>query len=340
MHQGGDSAGKGQIGGPSFWLSACSHPALAGWHSSHQAWRCWHDTSREAYDPPSVVEMSGHRAVGHGQLCDVMKYPWQWQSIGFQDHDWLAPSIMKQPHGNPWGNRPLGCHLVAHDFPPIPRQERSWQRICCLPDGEPRSDAAWQSLKEFPASWTITEPTTIICDAGYVMIGYPEITCQGGLGSIIDITACEAPVDATGAKIARDDALLATALLPGLSDRLLMHSVGERSRKVVPQSWTWQPEWIRSLRYLVLTIIPGDQPLTLALPKWREASYPLPLTTAIQLPENRPWQHMITVNRRTAAACAHETFFDCPSWEQAQFLVIVAFKPGIIIWWAMMIVWR
>ena len=28
---------------------------------------------------------------------------------------------------------------------------------------------------------------------------------------------------------------------------------------------------------------------------------------------------MLTVNRRTAAACAHETFFDCPAWEQAQF---------------------
>ena len=53
----------------------------------------------------------------------------------------------------------------------------------------------------------------------------------------------------------------------------------------------------------------------------------------MSLPETdqQPWSQLIQVNRQTAASCAHETFFDCPAWEQAQFLATPAFKPGSII---------
>ena len=62
----------------------------------------------------------------------------------------------------PWGNRSLGCHLVAHDFPAMPRQQQAWHRL-------------WQDEQLVPEQQTfhMTKPTRLIFDAGAV-IGYPQ----------------------------------------------------------------------------------------------------------------------------------------------------------------------
>jgi len=39
----------------------------------------------------------------------------------------------------------------------------------------------------------------------------------------------------------------------------------------------------------------------------------------LNIHDKRDWARLIEINRATIAACSHETFFDCPAWEQGQF---------------------
>ena len=39
----------------------------------------------------------------------------------------------------------------------------------------------------------------------------------------------------------------------------------------------------------------------------------------VEDPRQRPWAKLRQISLNTALACSHETFFDCPAWEQAQF---------------------
>jgi hypothetical protein len=308
VHYAARYAGKGQIGGPAFWLCACTHEALAAWSSDAASWRCLHDQSRTPMLKPMAVKTKGHRAVGKGHTLNADRYPWGWQQLGFTDDSWEKPQRISETHGNPWGNRSLGCHLVAHDFPPMPRTPQVWHRL--WQDDQP-CDPTTISGDVF----NISQPTRLIADLGFISIGYPSLRWQGGAGGTITITACETPIDVRSHKTDRNDPF--SGFLPGLQDEILLAS--EPSSTAPATQYTWQPEWIRALRYLVLDIDPGQSPLQLAMPEFALSSYPLPVMADCTINDGRDWTSLITTNRRTAAACAHETFFDCPAWEQAQF---------------------
>ena len=301
VHHAGKHAGKGQIGGPAFWVSQTDHPQLAPWGSTHGNWRCLNDISRTVHIPANNLKAKGHRAVGKGQTFLADTYPWDWQQHDFDDSDWQQPQRIPEAHGNPWGNRSLGCHLVEHDMPAIPRTVAKWQRLWL--NG---SETASQT------TWTISEPTRIICDVGAVCIGYPSLSWRKGSRCDISITACEAPIDNERNKVERSNPLAGN--LPGLVDHIHIDKGIEHTRN-------WQPEWIRALRYLVIDIEPRGHALEFDLPRWQMATYPLQEQSQITLPDSpqRRWSQLIKVNRQTAASCAHETFFDCPAWEQAQF---------------------
>ena len=128
VHHAGKHAGKGQIGGPAFWVSQTDHPQLAPWGSTHGNWRCLNDMSRTVHTPTKMIKAKGHRAVGKGQAFHADSYPWDWQQQDFDDSDWQQPQRIPEAHGNPWGNRSVGCHLVEHDMPAIPRTPANWQR--------------------------------------------------------------------------------------------------------------------------------------------------------------------------------------------------------------------
>ncbi len=279
----GPAAGKGQIGGPAFFL-------FAGLDLS---WRCHADASRRPFDGTAQCAFAGqHRAIGPGESFDAAGHPWGWREPAFDDEAWPEPIPEPENQANPWGNRPRDCHLVEEPLPPMRRMPWAWTRGT-LSHALP-AHGHWET----------------VLDAGVVLNALPLARWSGGKGARILLTWCEAPLDAEGRKGNRD--IVEGRSFPGQDDLLLPDGGAGRE---------WSPPWFRSFRYLRVAIDTADEALDWAGVDLQRETYPLDplLRVDIEDPRGRPWPRLRQTSLDTALACSHETFFDCPAWEQAQF---------------------
>ena len=80
----------------------------------------------------------------------------------------------------------------------------------------------------------------------------------------------------------------------------------------------YEPYWFRTFRYIQLKIETADEPLTILGFSYRSTGYPLDVKTtfAVSDPTFAPiWD----ISVRTLERCMHETYFDCPFYEQLQY---------------------
>lgn len=297
----GKYAGKGQIGGTAFLLTACNIKCLQ-LESDNENWRCFHDTSRSPYTDYAPKIKKGHYAIGAGECLCAELYPWHWQSIVFNDELWIKPKLIPESAGNSWGNRSLGCHLIPQSIPLMQLTSQKWKRIQSHSDLSISTNGNGQ----IPAN----SKYVIIFDAGVIMNAIPLVMWSGGNKARIELVSCEAPVNTDGQKGNRD--IIEGCILPGQGDLIICD--GGKNR-------TWSPPWMRAFRYLELEIQTQDENLEINAVEFMRTNFPLENKLNINIEDSikRPWQQLITVNRDTIAACSHETIMDCPAWEQAQF---------------------
>jgi len=248
-------------------------------------WRCWHDQSREGGHPARWGQRGFVYDVGTGETVHGDRVPWGWETTGFNDADWPVARVVCPQPVDEWGNIPLK-HILQPD--PLPAMEERIQR--------------------FPGFQPLTVParTTqrVLLDMRELTNAYPVLTVSGGQGSRLQIVSAESPFTGVGhAKGNRD--LTAGKQLWGQGDEF--RPDGGRHRQFTTL-------WFRAFRYLELTITTADQPLRLEDVHARFTGYPLR-----QRARFSAYRQFWDVSWRTARLCAHETFFDCPHYEQMQF---------------------
>jgi hypothetical protein len=88
----------------------------------------------------------------------------------------------------------------------------------------------------------------------------------------------------------------------------------------------YEPFWWRTFRYLRLTIRTASSPVTITTIRYRATHYPLPISTTLtssSSPELTQQQQLLPrlwrVSLATLRNCMHETYEDCPYYEQNQF---------------------
>ncbi|PKS08417.1 hypothetical protein jhhlp_005128 [Lomentospora prolificans] len=80
----------------------------------------------------------------------------------------------------------------------------------------------------------------------------------------------------------------------------------------------YSPFWFRAFRYIRLTINTGDAPVKLVSLSYRQTHYPLDITAGVSTSSplfSKLWDISVT----TLQNCMHETYEDCPYYEQQQF---------------------
>ncbi len=85
---------------------------------------------------------------------------------------------------------------------------------------------------------------------------------------------------------------------------------------------TYRPLYWRTYRYIRLTIKSAAQPITIESLKGTFTGYPFERKAlfAVDDPSSNPeLQKILNVGWRTARLCAHETYMDCPFYEQLQY---------------------
>lgn len=278
----GKDAGKGQIGPSGFFL-------FAGLNLN---WRARQDLSRFPNLETSAPLLSGHRAIGAGETLIAQNHPWDWQRNPSVSSDWPAAYSFGETPGNPWGNRPLNCSFVPEPLPAMSRTPWPWAR-----QPEEKTTSGHSSHR-------------LLFDAGIILNAIPTVSWSGGKGSSIRLIWSEAPVQKNGQKGHRDQ--VEGCDFPGQEDLLHPDGLARRS---------WSPPWFRSFRYLFVQIQTDEEPLPDLEISLQRTAFPLipSLSLKIEDPQARPWDKLRQVSIDTTLACSHETFFDCPAWEQAQF---------------------
>ncbi len=306
----GEHAGIGQMGGPGF-LLVHGEGELEAALGDTDKWRCCHDRSIE---PLADHAWDGHRpyfVVGSGERIAGEHVAWGWTEPGFDDSGWPAAKVICRGAGNPWGNLPLDC-LLRPD--PLPLMEERPERLARIAAAEPAGlHAPARQCIAGNGGVTIDAHSTarLVLDRGELTNAYPVYTLSGGRDSHIRIVAAEAPYTGNGREKGHRDHVEGMTFR-GHLDEILPE--GGRRR-------VYTHGWFRSFRYLELAITTGDEPLTIDDVTVNCSGYPLEAAAGFETRgEQAPaMQRLWDVSWRSIRLCAHETFFDCPHYEQAQF---------------------
>jgi hypothetical protein len=196
----------------------------------------------------------------------------------------------------------LPHRLLPRSIPPL---RLTPQPLAAL--REVREGHAVAALVDGALSATVPARTrwVAILDAGRQCTAYPELRWRGGEAARIVVRYAECLYDG---ERKTDRNRVAGLRFVGYADRI---TVGNGHR-------TWSPLHWRSGRYLELTIETAGEPLALERLALLDCHYPIAAAEPFRASDpalERMWE----VGIRTQQCCAHDTFEDCPYYEQLQY---------------------
>ncbi|MBN2001697.1 alpha-L-rhamnosidase N-terminal domain-containing protein [candidate division KSB1 bacterium] len=266
----------------------------------------WKVYKNPSYFPIPVGEKTVHGfyAVCPGDSIDGRLYPWNWQQSEFDDSLWSRARLLGRGvgigymHGEPW-------YLFPRNIPFMEQRKDRLQKLRRAKNVHVPDDFVTGNE---PLLIPVQTHSVILFDRGELTMGYPELKFNKGKNSKIKITYCEALFDFAGRKGHRDDITGRSA--DGIFDVIIGDGGFER---------VFRPLWMRTFRYLELDIQTADDPLIIEDIYNIFTAYPFSQNAAFtsDRPElNAIWQ----TGWRTARLCALETYYDCPYYEQLQYI--------------------
>jgi alpha-L-rhamnosidase len=271
--------------------------------NTDQTWKVLHNRT---YHPIKITSKIAHGfyAICPGDSLDAVDYPWGWQDTDFDDSNWFSAAAISRGvswgymHGEPW-------YLVPRTIPLMEEREQPIPELVHTTGIQAHGDFL---RKEKPLHIPANSTISLLVDQTYLTMGYPQLQVSGGKGSRIKLTYAEALFDAAGRKGNRNE--IAGKTIEGVYDVFLPDGGKDR---------TFTPLWIRTWRYIQLDITTKSKPLALKSFIGQFTAYPFEATASFQSSDSslkKLWE----VGWRTARLCALETYYDCPYYEQLQYI--------------------
>ena len=262
--------------------------------------RSWKVIKSRAYTP-SLISIHD---VGCGDIVDASLYPWGWESVAYDDSQWLNAQIVDQ--GLTYGSS-TGYSWVLQPRD-IPLMEEAMQRMKKIrrTNGISATDAFLQGKS--PLVVPANQNVSILIDQEYLTTAYPELLTSGGRGSRIKLSYAEA-LFKDNQKSNRND-IEGRDIVSAFSDHFLPDGGENR---------LFRPLWFKTWRYIKVDIQTAGEPLTIHDLYGKYTGYPFRENASFKsdrLSIDKIWE----VGWRTARLCAHETYFDCPYYEQLQYV--------------------
>lgn len=108
----------------------------------------------------------------------------------------------------------------------------------------------------------------------------------------------------------RDDSSLK---LYGYTDYYQVEGYGKTDKPEL-----YEPFWMRTFRFIQITIRTKDEPLELLNIEYEETGYPINIQTEVTTPDSR-MEDIWNISERSLRRCMQETYIDCPFYEQLQY---------------------
>lgn len=271
----------------------------------------WKAVRNRAYTPNNDRIVMGYYAAGATDKVDDSQYPWGWELETYDDSAWTeARAIIAGATKGASDN--YGLPLVPS---PIPQMELSEQRLSSvrLTEGNiqvPKDFLARPTKLTIPAN----SEARLIIDNSVLTTGYLTLLYGKGKGSSIKICYAESLYERneTGRRLTnkgnRNE--VEGKIFIGYNDLILPD--GGENRKFTPLWW-------RTWRYIELSIKTADEALELNDLYGIYEGYPFQLASSFSAPGNPLFDQLLEVGWRTARLCSHETYMDCPYYEQLMY---------------------
>ncbi len=264
----------------------------------------WKTMINEAYSP-LIFKAHDYYAVGACDRVDGNLYPWGWELPEFDDRNWVQ-SINKQ----------RGClrgYLFCDCWPLVPRsipameEKRTDINIIVRTKGLPAKTDKLNGLI-IPSN----TKATILLDQKYLTIGYPKIIISKGKNAVIDLMYAESLYSRNEKNqlIKGNRNETEGKFIYGYNDIFI--SDGGNNR-------LFSPLWVRTYRFIEMNIETKEEELQIEDFYGIFSGYPFTLKAEFNSRNdtlNKIWE----TGWRTARLCAGETYFDCPYYEQLQYI--------------------
>ena len=269
----------------------------------------WRVSENPAYAPIPVSgdEVGGYYVAGPTDHFKAEAYPWGWMKAGYDMSQWSDPRQLGKGVGRGYMHG-VNWMLVPRNIPLMESHEIRFQKVA-------RSSGI--DAAEIPQGFLNGEEALVVqggkkvsllLDQGELTLGYPVLNFHGGKGSQVKITYAESLRNPDGSKGNRDK--IEGKELRGYHDLVLPDGGANRR---------FQPLWLRTWRYVQLDITTGEDALVLSDFYGEFNAYPFEEKGSFKS-SNPLHSEIWEAGWRTARLCAHETYMDCPYYEQLQYL--------------------
>ncbi len=270
--------------------------------NTDESWKCFRNQAVEMI-PWDWKKVSGYFVVGPGERVDASRYPWKWESSDFNDSSW--PRAVALSEGAPRGiqDSPSRWMLVPRSIPLIEEKPERLRHVVRATGVE-----ATGEFLQGRAPITVPAHThaTLLFDQTYLTTAYPELVTSGGRGAEVTLAYAEALWKGQE-KGNRNET--EGKEMRGFEDEFLPDG-GERR--------DFRPLWWRTYRYLQVTTVTASEPLVLEDLRGTFSAYPFNPRASFTS-DDPALAKMWEVGWRTCRLCAHETYMDCPYYEQLQY---------------------
>ncbi|MBC8138385.1 MAG: alpha-L-rhamnosidase [Fibrella sp.] len=177
----------------------------------------------------------------------------------------------------------------------------------------------WQKLVAGDAPLVVPAHTRrrVIVDLENYVCAYPEVTVSGGAGSLIRVHWQEALYSdpRKSVKENRDEIegkffVTVWHIKDGIGDSFLPDGGDDRRFDTL---------WWQCGRYVEILVETQDTPLTIRQLVFRETRYPLEMESTF-VASDAALSKLIPLTLRTLQMCSHETYMDCPYFEQLMYI--------------------
>ena len=266
----------------------------------------WNARAEQAWQ----YESSGpwlNSLTGPSETLTASTYDWQWTEAG-DTTSWTAAVVIAKPQFAP--SEAPGPAAASWMLTPdtLPAMESTPETVGKVVRG---ADASTTAFPEEPLSIAAHTHVSLLLDRGMLTTAYPQLTISDGAGAHIRLTYAEALYNDHGEKGNRN-------LIAGkhMDPRLLHDSflpAGGTSAEI------FEPLWWRTWRYLQVDVDTRDKPITIQSLHARATWYPFQERASFHSSDPE-LEAMWQVGWRTARVNAHETYMDCPYFEQTQYI--------------------
>ena len=241
-----------------------------------------------------------------------------WKTSEYDDSSWESakPYINVEIH-----QAVSPGNLQKRTIPYMYRKDRRFTDIMAVSKSV-HSQEKWQEFIEGKTTIEIPSDTEEIVEisAGEEMTGYISLALSAGKNAEITLTYAEAYVQEEHVgpdhvALKKDRLDQKNGHLEGYQDNYHVAGLGTQGTPEI-----YDPFWFRTFRFVQLRIKTGAEPLTLQRLDYQETGYPLEISTNVKT-SDESLSDIWEISERTLRRCMHETYEDCPYYEQLQYVM-------------------